>query len=479
MGSATADYFVVLAGMRTGSNLLEEYLNAMPGLTCHGEVFNPVFFARPNKTSYFGVSMDARERDPVRVIDVLRTNTDGMAGFRLFYDHDPRVISHVLADPRAAKIILTRRPIDSYVSLKIARRTGQWWLGDLTTARKAKVAFDQNEYAEFLTTLREFQEQIARGLQTTGQTAFHIGYDDLADTDVIEGLGKYLGSDGPPDATAIRTKVQNPTPLSDRLTNSHEAEAALKDIGLPDLGQVPLHEPERGPGIRGFVAGQSLPLLYMPLRGAGHDPISSWIEAQDQNKKPISGMTQRDLRRWKRQHPGHRSFSIVRHPLPRAYDAFCRHILPAKDGNYSDLRAAMIETYKIPLPAGGPGDGYDVKAHRSAFYEFLVFLKGNLGGQTSLRVDNTWATQGTLLQAVAQFAVPDRVIREDQMPTQLVDIGQDAGAQLSDEVPGSFAVEAPFPLSDVADDAIQAACEAAYRRDFMMFGFERWSPETA
>ena len=45
------EYFVVLAEMRTGSNLLESNLNAIDGIECHGELFNPFFIgtasARP------------------------------------------------------------------------------------------------------------------------------------------------------------------------------------------------------------------------------------------------------------------------------------------------------------------------------------------------------------------------------------------------------------------------------------------------
>lgn len=35
------DYFVIFAGMRTGSNYLERNLNAAPDLRCYGELYNP------------------------------------------------------------------------------------------------------------------------------------------------------------------------------------------------------------------------------------------------------------------------------------------------------------------------------------------------------------------------------------------------------------------------------------------------------
>ena len=72
MTEGAFDYFVVLAGMRTGSNLLEEYLSAMPGVSSHGELFNPHFFGRPKETSQFGFTLETRDNDPIRVIAALR-----------------------------------------------------------------------------------------------------------------------------------------------------------------------------------------------------------------------------------------------------------------------------------------------------------------------------------------------------------------------------------------------------------------------
>lgn len=474
--SSGFSYFVILGGMRTGSNLLEEQLAAMPGLACHGELFNPHFMGRPDCHQLFGLSIAAREDDPVRVIGAMREAGGGLPGFRLFHDHDPRAIRHVLDDPKAAKILLTRRPIDSYVSLKQARKTGQWWLGDMTSARRAKVSFDAEEYARFRDALDEFHDLVRRRLQVTGQTAFHIGYDDLSDDEVVAGLGRWLGAGGPPDPAKVRAKVQNPTPVLSRLSNASVAEAEILRLESSDLGRVRLHEPERGPGLRLFRACRTAPLLYMPIRGAGRDPIPEWLESCDPGGDVEQGMTQKEMRRWKREHPGHRSFTIVRHPLPRAHDAFVRFVLTPGAENYSDIRHALIERYELPLPPEGPGCGYGPADHYRAFAAFLDWLKGNLGGQTSLRVDNTWATQSTLLQAIGQFAVPDNVIREDEMSGALTRVAREAG--LDREGPtADFEIVGPVPLAEIVNDELQAKAEAAYPRDFMMFGFGPWRPQ--
>ncbi|MGI9394959.1 MAG: nodulation protein NodH, partial [Boseongicola sp.] len=85
----------------------------------------------------------------------------------------------------------------------------------------------------------------------------------------------------------------------------------------------------------------------------------------------------------------------------------------------------------------------------------------------------TWATQDILLNAIGQFSVPDRVIREDEMADGLINVAAEAG--LSANVPeGKFDVTTSYPLTEVRTDSIDAAVEDAYRRDYMMFGFSRW-----
>lgn len=476
MPAQSFSYFVVLAGMRTGSNLLEEYLSAMPGIRSHGELFNPHFFGQPKRLEQFGLSISDRDGDPVRVIEAMLNAGPDLPGFRLFHDHDQRVIDHVLDDPGCAKIVLSRRPLDSYVSLKIARKTGQWWLGDMSTARSAKVQFDVDEYADFVNALSDFRHRIRHRLQVTGQTAFLIDYSDLSSPDVLAGLGQFLGSDGSPDHSKVRARVQNPKPVADRLTNAAEAEEALRQIAIPDLGYIPSHEPERGPGVRMFHACATAPLLYMPIRGAGPDPVPDWMRDVDPSGEVEHGMTQKEVRRWMRQHPGHRSFTVLRHPLPRAYDAFCRFILPVDVEGYAEIREALISRYEVPLPPGGAGEDWTLGHQREAFLAFLRFLAGNLGGQTSLRVDYSWSSQQAFLEAIARFSVPDCVIREHSISAELKHLSEIVGLTGASWSGGSFGYQADYPLADVRTDEIDDACAAAYRRDYVFFGFKAWRP---
>ena len=189
------DYFVIFAEMRTGSNFLESNLNAFDDFLSHGEAFNPEFVGYPNKSEVLGMDLAAREQDPLKLLNAIRGEPEVLAGFRFFYDHDARILPECLSDPRCAKIILTRNPVESYVSLKIAQATGQWKLTNIKRRRDAKIDFDEDEYCHHVETQRHFQLLVTNQLQKSGQTAFFVAYEDLNDVDVINGLAKFLGTD--------------------------------------------------------------------------------------------------------------------------------------------------------------------------------------------------------------------------------------------------------------------------------------------
>ena len=174
------DAFVVFAEMRTGSNLLEANLNLFDGISCLGEAFNPHFIGYPNKTELLDISREARDSDPAALLDRVR-GAEGLAGFRYFHDHDPRILAPLLDDPRIAKIVLTRNPIDSYVSWKIAQKTDQWKLTNVSRRKDAKATFDKADFEAHLEALQSFQIRLLNGLQTRGQTAFYVAYEDVQD----------------------------------------------------------------------------------------------------------------------------------------------------------------------------------------------------------------------------------------------------------------------------------------------------------
>jgi len=223
---AKFDYFVVFAEMRTGSNLLEANINLLDGLKSHGEAFNPSFIGYPQCDDVLGITLATREEDPKLLIDAIKAD-DGLAGFRFFNNHDQRVLDICLPDPRCAKIILTRNPVDSFISWKIAKATGQWKLTNATHAKTEQIHFDPAAFVAHLEQIQQFQTRILNALQRSGQTAFYLAYEDLGEVEIMNGLAQFLGCEDRLTSLDRKLKKQNPASTSDKVINPDEMETAL------------------------------------------------------------------------------------------------------------------------------------------------------------------------------------------------------------------------------------------------------------
>jgi len=209
---ASFDYFVVFAEMRTGSNFLEANINSFEGLSCLGEAFNPHFIGYPENEKIHGVTQKQRDADPNVLIEKIKA-ADGLNGFRYFNNHDPRVLDICMSDRRCAKIILTRNPVESFVSWKIAAATGQWKLTNMNHAKTEQITFEPREFEAHLEALQSFQVKLLNTLQRLGQTAFYVAYEDLQDVDVMNGMAEYLGCYERIASLDKKLKKQNPMPM--------------------------------------------------------------------------------------------------------------------------------------------------------------------------------------------------------------------------------------------------------------------------
>jgi len=473
--SGVFEYFVILAEMRTGSNYLEENLNEYPGLQCHGELFNPHFLGGPNKTEKFGVSIQERDANPLIMIGKLKSFSDGLHGFRYFHDHDPRILKDCLEDTQCAKIILTRNPVESYVSREIVRQTQQWRLGDLKSAKSARIKFDAAEFATHLRLHQQFQEQILKTLQISGQTGFYLAYEDISEVDIVNGLARFLGISASRRKPVTTTKKQNPQPLSEKVTNFGEMEKALSSVDYFSLNALPNFEPRRGAQMPGYVASSNPPLLFLPIASGPTEPVIAWLAELDgvARDELVSGFTQKSLRHWKRKSGKHRTFTVIRHPVLRLHDAFVRHILMFGGQSFAAIRQHLISYHGLAIPEHGRDDTYDAQAHKSAFISFAGFVQGNLAGQTSIRVDPAWASQSEILRGYGQFVLPDHVFREEDLASGLAQLAKQFGRK-SPKLTAP-ADQSPITLPDIYDADVEKAVKSAYQRDYMMFGFGPWN----
>lgn len=469
------EYFVIFAEMRTGSNFLEASLNEYGDLHCYGEAYNPHFVGHHNKDAMFGIDMAQREISPLSLIERMKENTDGFPGFRFFNDHDPRVMEHVLSDPKCAKIILTRNPLDSYVSLKIAAQTGQWKLSDMKQRRSAMVNFDRDEFVSHLEAKQAFQLDILRAMQVSGQTGFYVAYEDISDVDVLNGLAQFIGSREQISSTPNSVKKQNPSSLEEKVTNYSQMAKDLAGVDYFALSTTPNFEPRRGPGVPGFYLAAEAPILFIPVAGSPKENVLEWLAKLDgvECDELQTDLSQKILRQWKRSQPGHRSFTVIRHPLARAHEVFCRYIVPKRDDKFADPRKVMRNKYGVSVPNQGDLSEYTKTDHRAAFANFLKFLKGNLAGQTSVRIDAVWATQTALLEGAANVVLPDVILREDELVTGFQALS--ASLNLEDVAVEIDAESGPFCLAEIYDEELEKLATAVYRKDYISFGFTAWN----
>lgn len=472
---ANFDYFVIYAGMRTGSNYLEASLNEYSGIHCYGELFNPHFIGGPKKQNLFGVDLRARETNPMALISNMKEKSDGLPGFRFFHDHDPRVLEASLADTRCAKVFLERDLLESYISREIARKTDQWRLGDLQQARSAKVRFDPATYLSHVENNQTFQNHLRTAIQTTGQTAFSLRYQDLSDVDILNGLVRFLGFSERKKKTSEKTKKQNPSTLKDKVENFVDMKRELTTIYSDRLSETQNFEPPRGPAIPTYITAATSPLLYLPVQSGPVDRVKLWLDRLDSEPADFheQAFTQKTLRHWKRRAKGHRSFTVLRHPAPRLHDAFVRRILMPGEESYPGIRSLLKEEYGLPLPDPDDVQNMSKDAHRQAFMAFTKFITGNLNGQTSIRVDPAWASQAGILRGMARFIPPDYVFREDELDQGLTFLAGRIGRTAPD-LPEISEIS-PVALSDIYDDEVEKAVRACYQRDYMMFGFGSWA----
>jgi hypothetical protein len=175
--------------------------------------------------------------------------------------------------------------------------------------------------------------------------------------------------------------------------------------------------------------------------------------------------THKTLRQWKRSHPGHRSFTVLRHPLDRAHRAFCEL---EKGALQAEQRNTLARVHGVHLPRAGEGYG-DLDARRAAFLAFLRFLRRNLSGQTGFRTDAGWASQAATLQGFALFQPPDLILREETLAEGVAFLCHELGLPAPDL--GLSRDETDAQLESIRDAELEEAARDAYQRDYLGFGF--------
>ncbi len=470
--------FAIFGAMRSGSNLLERYINQFDGLKCHGELYNPAFVGWSGKNSYLAVKKPERDKDPKALMDaILASDAKNIPGFRIFRDHNSNAIDLFLNDPSCAKIILTRKPVDSFVSLKIARKTDQWLIEDESHRKTAQIFFDMREFEEYQKTRSAYSKMIATRLKKSGQSFFDIQYDQLGKIGKINEIAKFIGATKPLKTLKQTIKRQNPGPLADKIVNYSEIFQKL-ELPAPKVSALaePVFIPEKGTDLSRAYFCSIKNIIFAPIPSAPDGSVRKWLTKID-GSAPDNNFGSAAFKDWQSDHPEPIIFTVLRHPVARAYDVFMRKIFQTNPGGFTAIREVLEQKFGIFLPAKNTDFaeiGYDLMAHRAAFKQFLAFIHHNLSQKTSLRTDGRWRAQSDLFDGYyAEFGQCMSIKEQDlnfasQYFANRLNLTAEVG-RIEAAKP-----DWPFDLRKIYDTEIEKLARAAYGTDYEKFGFENW-----
>lgn len=483
MSSQPFTSFIMLGAMRSGSNLLEKFLNQYDGLVCHGELFHKSFIGVQGCQNYLGVSTEARNEDPQRLLEAVRANNPRkITGFRFFQDHHTPVMEAALKDRFCAKIILTRDPVESFVSLQIALETQQWLVSDIAHRKEIQIHFDLEAYATYIKDRAAYYDRIYHSLSTSEQPYFEIDYTMLSDVENINRLAAFIGDRAGKSTLNEPIKRQNPGALASKISNIVEVRAALDAPSLkerPPPKLAPLLE--SGTDLSRAYFSPKTALVFGPVPGVPDEGVRNWLEIQYQSP-PKNGFSSHKFAEWKVQNENPALFCVVRHPVLRAYNAFMLKIFSTASGGYVSIRQELENQFGMILPQGEitpwhdrrvlERNGYGAEEHRICFKLFLIFVAANLGNETKIRQDGKWQLQTEIIRRYRILIPNVIVLKEEALGSGLKYLTNRLNIP---SIPGWKNGVDPvfsFPLSEVYDPEIETLAREAYGQDYEELGFE-------
>lgn len=474
-------YFAILAAMRTGSNLLEKTLEALGDTDCHGEAFNPAFISRPGAKEVLGHTVGRRDADPLGFLETLiHARPDRIAGFRIFPGHSRLATKRILADPRCTRIVLTRDPLESWISLQIAQQTGQWMLRDPKRRRRAKIRFDAAEFEAYVAQRMAHLGWIETRLAKHGTTAIRVDYRELSDRARLQEIAHAIGSHGtvPADPPILR---QNPEALADKVENHAEMCAYL---GLEPEPPTPAPQTD-APSI---LRPEGFPVGCVPVPGPAFAPAVALlhrIEVRDfrREKLPLPDLIARAMAGtlYPAAPRDSSAFAVVCHPLARAHAAFV-HECFGPGWRASNLRRVLVRNHGT-MPRrrdlARQTEPYPDALYRAHFNGFLDAIADAMAGSGPYPLIAEWIPQSDLLDQHGIGPHTVRVFHQEDFPDAALWLTRQVGVpQLR---PGQISgirktgQQSLLPTSTIAVPTILDRVRQLYAADFERFGYAEYS----
>ncbi|NOR63175.1 MAG: hypothetical protein GQ535_11875, partial [Rhodobacteraceae bacterium] len=298
----------------------------------------------------------------------------------------------------------------------------------------------------------------------------------------INRLAAFIGDRAGKAVLEEPIKRQNPGALAHKISNIQEVRAALDAPSLHER-PPPVLSPmlESGTDLSRAYFSQKNALIFGPVPGVPDKGVRKWLEIQNQ-RPPENGLSSHRYAEWKEKHKTPTFFSVVRHPVLRAYNAFMLKVFATNSDGYLSIRQDLENQFGMFLPQGAIApdhdrsalekNGYGVEAHRISFKLFLIFAAANLGDETKIRQDGKWQLQTEIIRRYRILSPEVIVLKEETLRSGLKYLRNTLNIppiyNWRNEPEPAFS----FALSEIYDAEVEALARAAYGPDYEELGYD-------
>lgn len=203
--------FVIFCTARSGSYLLVDYLNQFKEVTCYGEIFKKDVIELPaylkNKIQYNTVKQ--RNAVPLKYMNEVYWNTmSKLVGFKIFPNHNQKVLKCLTESKKISKVILRRNEIEVHLSLHMARKTRIWInKGNKKINNNSKIEFNPDVFIEHFKNLSNYYSELKKNLKDNNLSYFEITYSEVVQKEKIYELIKFLTNNNFDKSIHLKTNL--------------------------------------------------------------------------------------------------------------------------------------------------------------------------------------------------------------------------------------------------------------------------------
>lgn len=228
-------HFIILTQPRSGSYLLVDLLNQVAGVRCHPEIFKlGRLELDPDIRPHLNWTIAGRDERPIRYMRAVLSIGDYKAtGFKLFLEHNKRLLSHISSAKHIHKIVLLRHPLSRFISRLRAEVTGRWVdrkADPRAEETKVVCTFESSRFDHFLHHHKKFAGDQATAATADPASYTLVDYEEVVSLRALDGICRSLGL-APVDTSMITPSLEKQTkePLPALIGNYDEMKAHLID----------------------------------------------------------------------------------------------------------------------------------------------------------------------------------------------------------------------------------------------------------